>query len=222
MKKLIVASLAMVLTAGPAFSFGLPKIPSVGSEKSAASAVSIEDALASQADLVKAYSKGVKFNLQTQGLMAEALGLKTEAAKLIAAAEGIQEGNVEGIEATKAETAAVSETVEKKMSEGSELSGESKKTVAKSLGTMALSLLSYRNAADKTQSSLQMAKSVIENAPMTQKLSAKNQLDSVLKVAPKIPGDLSNVVMTAKKYVDFAKSAGVAPPADLNTALGDL
>jgi hypothetical protein len=214
------ALLIVLLTTGVGFAFGLPSIPGVGDASSASA--SLEDAVSAQTDLENAYSNGAKFNLQTQGLMAEALGLKDEAAKFLTAADGIQEGNAKSVEATRATTEGLSAVVEQKMAQGEVLSTESKKKVGESLVTMAQSLLSYKIAADKSQSSLEMAKSVIANAPLTQKLSAKNTLNPVLTIAPKVPGDLASVAATAKKYMAFAKSAGIEPPSDLNSALGDL
>lgn len=220
MKKVVVSLSIVFLTAGSVFAFGVPSMPGASAKKSAS--VSMEDAVSSQADLVQAYSNGVKLNLQTQSIMADALGLKDESAKLLTAAESINEGNAKGIDATVAGTKSQSEAVANKMAEGGELSGESKKLVGKSLVTMGLSLVSYKQAAGKAKDSLDMAQSVIKSASMTQKLSAKDTLSPVLSIAPKVPGDLVNIASVAKKYIDFAKSAGIKPPSDLTKALGDL
>lgn len=220
MKKMVIVLAVVVLTVGPAFGFTKGLIG--GGKNQAASAVTMDDAVASQSDLVKSYSQGVKYNFQTQSTMAAALGLKEEAAKLHTAAESIQEGNVKGIEAAKAETAGLTEAVDKKVAAGGELSDEAKKKVGQSLITMCKSLLAYRTAADMSKSTLELAQTVIKDAPITQKMSAKKTLDPVLTIGPKVPGEMANMASTAKHYIDFAKSVGVEPPADLNKALGDL
>lgn len=220
MKKMVIVLAIVALSVGPAF--GFTKGLTGGGNKQDAAAVTMDDAVASQSNLMKAYSQGVKYNLATQGTMAEALGLKEEAAKLHTAAESIQEGNAKGIEATKAETASLTEVVDQKMAAGGDLSDGAKKKVGQSLLTMAKSLLAYKTAADMSKSTLDLAQDVIKDAPMTQKISAKKTLDPVLTIAPKVPGELANVTTTAKQYIDFAKSVGVEPPADLNKALGDL
>ena len=69
---------------------------------------------------------------------------------------------------------------------------------------------------------MESAQSVVKNASMTKVMSIKNDLGPVLSIAPKVPGDLTSVVATATKYVQFAKNAGVKPPSDLTSALGDL
>ncbi|RLF06673.1 MAG: hypothetical protein DRJ64_04200, partial [Thermoprotei archaeon] len=69
---------------------------------------------------------------------------------------------------------------------------------------------------------LESAQSVVKNASMTEVMSLKDKLSPVLSIAPNVPGDLTSVISTATKYVQFAKSAGVKPPSDLTSALGDL
>jgi|GEM_PF-2914343 polyhydroxyalkanoate synthesis regulator phasin len=222
MKRGLFALLVLLIAASNSFGFGLPGLPGAKSEAQGGGAATMDDAVAAQNDLIKAYSSGVKFNLITQGLMAEALGMKDKAAKCKTTADAINEGNAEGLQASKAITDEATAEIEKKMAEAGELSAESKKKVGESLVTMAQCLIAYKTAADKSQNSLKLAQSVIESAPVTQKLSAKKQLDPVLSIAPSVPSELANVSTTATKYVQFAKSAGIQAPSDLNKALGEL
>jgi hypothetical protein len=220
MNKILIVLSIVLLTAvsASAFTKGL----SGGAKKDGAVSITMDDAVASQSNLVKAYANGVKFNLQTQGIMAEALGLKEDAAQLQTAANSIQDGNSKGIDAARAETQSVSANVEKKMAEGGELSADARIKVGESLITLTQCILSYKDAVSMSKTSLDMAQTVIKDAPMLQKASAKSTLEPVLTIAPKMPGDLVSVTTTAKKYIEFAKSAGIEAPADLNKALGDL
>jgi len=220
MARVVVVVLALMMISVNGFAFGLPKAPAMGSA-SGKSAVSIDDALSMQNDLLKAYANGVKLNCEAQSIMSEALGLDSLAADLKAESDGLSETNVDGLEASVAKSKAATDAISKKMAESKELSAEAKGKVAKSLVPLGLSLLSYKSAAEKGVSALDGAKSVIENAPMTQKLSAKSKLDPILSIAPSLPGDLSNVIAMAGKYVEFAKSNDIEPPKGLNDALGD-
>lgn len=220
MKRIIVALVVVLAMAGQGWAFGVPGLGK--KEETKAPSFSLDDALAAQGDLIKAYADGNKFDLMTKSLMADALGLKEDAATLKTAAESIDAGNVEGIEAAQAKTEAAQTAVAQKMEKSDKLSADAQMTVGKSLVTLGSCLLSYKAAASQCDKSIDMAKNVIDNASLMNKMSVKKQLDPVLSVAPKVPGDLESLMGTAKKYVEFAKSAGVEPPSDLKQAIGDL
>ena len=94
--------------------------------------------------------------------------------------------------------------------------------VGLSLVSLTKSVLAYKTAADLSTGALDSAQSVVKSASMTDVMSIKEKLSPVLSIAPKVPGDLTSIVTTATKYVQFAKAAGVKPPSDLTSALGDL
>lgn len=219
MKRVTIALVMIVLMAGSSFAFG---VPSFGSKSDSAPAVSLEDAMAAQTDLISAYVAGNKADLETKSIIAEALGLKDQAAELMMASESINEGNAKDISATQAKTESAQSAIEEKMSSSKDLSADAKKKVGLSLVSLTKCVLAYKSAADLSTGALDSAQSVVKNAPMTQKLSVKKDLDPLLSIAPKVPGDLTSIVTTATKYVQFAKSAGVEPPSDLTSALGDL
>ena len=218
MKKILIGVLILLFTSTSVFSFGVPKIG--GGDKKPA--VSLEDALVAQNDLVGAYVAGNKYDLETKAILADALGLKDEAAELKMASESINEGNSKDISATQAKTKNAQKAIEAKMGESKELSTDAKKKVGESLASLTKSVISYKKAAELSTGALDSAKSVVKNASMTDALSIKKKLGSVLKIAPKVPGDLISIASTATKYMSFAKSAGVKPPSDLTSALGDL
>jgi hypothetical protein len=219
MVRMIFAVLTVVVFSANGFAFGIPKLPGTGSKS--APAVNIEDALSMQNDLMKAYTNGVKYNLEANSIMGDALNLKEEAANLKADAQGVDGTNVKDLKARVAKTKNATLKIENAMASNKELSSEAKKKVAKSFIPLAASLVSYKVAADKSVSALENAKSVIENAPMTEKLSAKSKLDPILTIAPSVPGDLADVLSMTNNYVKFAKSNGIEVPKDLSAALGD-
>ena len=92
MKHLTIALLIVVMTVETSFAFGLP---SLGANNKDQSGVSIDDAMKSQSDLVAAYVAGNKYDLETKSIIADALGLREEAATLMMASESINDGNVE-------------------------------------------------------------------------------------------------------------------------------
>lgn len=219
MKNVTIALLVLVMTSGNVFAFG---IPSFGVKKAATSSVSLEDAMSSQDDLVSAYVAGNKFDFKTKALLAEALGLRDEAATFQTAADSIGVGNVKDIAATQAQTEGAQEAIELKMAESEGLSSESKAMVCESLVCLAASVTNYKKAAELSSGALESATSVIKGASLTNVVSLKSKLGPVLSVAPKVPGALTSIVATASKYFAFAKSAGISVPSDAGSVLGAL
>jgi hypothetical protein len=219
MKKLAIALLIVVTAVGTSFAFGMPGF---GKKSKNKPAVSIDEAMASQSNLVAAYVAGNKYDLETKSLIAEALGLRDEASTLKMASESINEGNVKDIPATRAKTEDAQKAMESKMADSNELSDDAKATIGKSLVCLTKCVVSYKQAADLSQSALDSAQSVVKNSSMTEVVTVKKKLDPVLTIAPKVPGDMTSIVETSTKYLAFAKSAGVKPPSDLESALGSL
>ena len=219
MKKVLVVLFCSLFVVSSAFAFGVPGLGGGGGSKSSAS---LDDAVSAQNDLVKAYVQGAKNNMQAQATMADALGLKEQSAVFTATAEGMNESNAKDIPAEVAKTEDASKKIADELKNAKELSADSKKKVAKSLVPLAVSLANYKVAGDKSKTSLEMAKSVIENASMMDKAKAKKQLDPVLAIAPKVPGDLTALASTAKSYIQFAKSNKIEVPKDVTKELGDL
>jgi len=219
MKHLTIALLIVVMTVGTSFAFGLP---SLGANNKDQSGVSIDDAMKSQSDLVAAYVAGNKYDLETKSIIADALGLREEAATLMMASESINDGNVKDIPATRAKTEDAQKAMESKMADSKDLSDEAKLKVGESLVCLTKCVVSYKQASDYSQTALDSAQNVVKNSSVTEVFTVKKKLDPVLTIAPKVPGDLTSVVDTSTKYLAFAKSVGVEPPADLESALGGL
>ena len=219
MVRIILTVFTLMVFSANSFAFGIPKLASKGSTN--APAVNIEDVLTAQNALIEDYINGIKSNYVAQSYMCEALGLDDEAANAKSSAQGFSESNVKGIKAKRENSKSIDEKIEKEMATHKELSSEAKALVAKSLIPLSQSIISYKGAAEKSAKTLDNAKSVLSNASMTKKLSIKRKLDPVLSIAPKVPGDLTNLLTLAGNYVKFAKSKDIKIPKDLNAALGD-
>lgn len=199
------------------------KMPKIGKGKSAAS-VSIDDALKGQDDLIETYMNGVQSNLKANALLIDALGDKESAAKYSAAAEGISSGNCDSncldknIKITEESNGKSDEL----LGSAKEVSAESKVKFGKSLVQLGTAVLYYKQASVKSGDSLSSAKSVIESAPLTKKLSFRSKLKPVLKVGPRAPKDLCNAGKTLKKCIDFAKVNKIKVPKKATEALGEL
>ena len=126
------------------------------------------------------------------------------------------------IPATHAKTEDAQKAMESKMADSKDLSDEAKLKVGESLVCLTKCVVSYKQAADYSQTALDSAQNVVKNSSVTEVFTVKKKLDPVLTIAPKVPGDLTSVVDTSTKYLAFAKSVGVEPPADLESALGGL
>jgi len=219
MKKLSMALFMVFFSVGQLFAFG---VPSFGGKSAESPTISIEDAMASQSSFVASYVTGNVLDLETKSLLAEALGLDDQANELRVAAKSMNEGNAKDIAATVAKTEAATKAVDEKMKDSGDLSGDAKKKVAESLLTLTGCVVAYKTAAELAPSALESAQSVVKSASLMDAMSIKNKLGPVLTIAPKIPGDLSSIVTTASKYVEFARNSGVKPPSNLMSALGDL
>ena len=218
MKKTAIVILMVLMTVTSSWALGLPKLVGGGDD----SGPTIEDAMGIQNDLVSAYVDGNKYDLEAKSIIADALGLKEQAATLKMASESINEGNVKDIDANRVKTEDAQKAIDKKMTESEALSDESKAKIGESLVCLTKCVVSYKKAADLSQGALESAQAVVKNAPITQMVTIKKKLDPVLTIAPKVPSDLPSVVETTSRYVQFARSAGVEPPSDLEAALGDI
>jgi hypothetical protein len=219
MKKLLLALLIVTMTTATGFAFGIPKL---SKQSGGAPAVTMDQALKTQNDLVAAYVAGKKYDLETKAMIAEALGLREEAAVLMTASESISEGNVQDIPATQAKTEEAQQAMEEKMADSKELSKEAQIKVGESLLCLTKSVLNYKKAVDLSHNALDSAQSVVKSSSPTEVFKVKKQLNPVLTIAPKLPDDLVSVAETSSRYVAFAKTVGVEPPADLESALGNL
>lgn len=203
--------------------FGLPKL---GKKKnsSSSSAVSIDDALKGQSDLMKDYRSGVASNTKAQGLFQEALGNKDEAAKLKAGAEALTSGNCDYdcLGKTTQITKDAQKATNEKLKSAKLESVESKAKFGEGLIQLGAAVLFYKKAAGKSTDCLSNAKSVIKAAPMTKKLSYKGKLKPVLDIAPRLPKDLSALGTSLKTCIAFAKTNKIKIPKKATEALGDL
>ena len=202
--------------------FGIPKM---GKKKSSsAPAVSIDDALKSQGDLMKTYRSGVASNTKAQGLFSEALGNKDQAAKLKAAADGLTSGNCDYdcLEKTTQVTKEAEKANNEQLSSAKNMSDASKAKFGEGLVQLGTSVLLYKKASGKSADCLSGAKSVIESAPMMKKMSFKSKLQPVMDIAPNLPQNFLDIGKSLKNCIDFAKANKIKVPKKATAALGEL
>lgn len=215
MKRVFMAMLMVMFFSSSVLAFD---VPGLGGNKSGGG---FENAMAAQAGFVGAYVAGNKYDFEAKALAAEALGLKEEAATLKIAAESINEGNAKDIPATKTKTEDAQGAIDKKMAESKELTAESKALLGKSLLNMANSVINYKKASELSKGALTSAQSAVKGTSPMNMPSVKKDLDPIFTIGPKMPGDLASVIETASRYSKFARSAGVEPPDNLKSALGE-
>ena len=82
--------MVMLIVSSSAFAFGL-HLP--GKKKAVSSAVSLDDTMKSQDELVSTYNKALGLNIDANARLAEALGDKEEAEKYKVAGQELKKGN---------------------------------------------------------------------------------------------------------------------------------
>lgn len=188
---------------------GLPGLPAGGNNADAG-------AIAAQNDsLVRGYVGANKDVLLANALMAEALGLKDQAATARATADALTEGATKGNledsnKAVSASTAAVADAIAK----SPKLDAQSKATYQQGLAKLAQGVIRYvklRKPAQEFSAGLKGA------AP-----TALPKLQSGIYIVSQLPGGVSNLASSLKNATAFAKSNDIPVPADATEALAAL
>ncbi len=217
----LILVMIMLFISSSVLAFGL-KLP--GKKKVSDSAVSLDDTIKEQGDLVKIYEKALKLDQDANFMLVEAIKGKEKADQYREQAKGVTSGNCNSdyIKKKVKITKEAHEESAKCSAKVGELSTESKEKVGESMILMAESVICYKQAATKSKTCLDNAKSVVKSAPMTKKLSVKKKLDPVLTIGPKMPGSLVEAGKTLKNLVAFAKSNKIKVPQKATQALGEL
>ncbi|MFT3955998.1 MAG: hypothetical protein QM722_16930 [Piscinibacter sp.] len=188
---------------------GLPGLPLGGNSADAG-------AIAGQNDsLVRGYVGANKDVLLANALMAEALGLKDQAATARATADALTEGATKGNledsnKAVSASTAAVAEA----MAKHPQLDAQSKATYQSGLAKLAQGVIRYvklRKPAQDFSAGLKGA------AP-----TALPKLQSGIYIVSQLPGGISNLATSLQNATAFAKSNDIPVPPDATQALASL
>jgi hypothetical protein len=197
---------------------GLPKLG--GTNTSAQAGV---DASASQDQLVTTYVAASSETMLGQSKMADALGLKDQAAELAAKAEALKSCSTKDC---ISDSTTVSEGDQKKIDEAqaksTDVTDAAKATFSDGLKHYGLGLagtVALKNSAMNFQ---QSAQAQITSASLLDKMSVTKKLAVGTYVATNLPGHIANLGSGLKSAVSFAQSHGIPVPTDATAALSGL
>lgn len=207
----------------PAFAIGFGDL--VKGSKSDSSNSSAVDAVNMQDDLVKQYIVAALLINEAQRMLAEALGLNEDAARLKADGEVLGSGavlSVDSLEKSTEISEQANKNIEEKLAEGAELSSESQLLFAQALIPYATGLYETSQLYDAFEEFGDAAKEQISAASMIQKIKVTKKLAVGLHVVSSVPGLAKDLYSTSEKLLSFAKSNNIDVPEDATDALGDL
>lgn len=207
----IFATMALVLTQLPAAQAGpfdkfKKAIPGMGGDETPQ--LSAADALDQQAELMEQVTKSLTSLAGAQTLMAEALGLKEEAAIASQNATDLEAGGLTGsddMEKRLASSDTVTDAIEAKMAEGEQLSDESKKIFASSLppyGVGSVGMVTSAKSAATTASNL-------TSSADPQILAKIDELKSIVSFGKAAPSIISGFKDTTGSIIKFAQANNI-------------
>lgn len=207
----IFATMALVLTQLPAAQAGpfdkfKKAIPGMGGDETPQ--LSAADALDQQAALMEQVTKSLTNLASSQTLMAEALGLKEEAAIASQNATDLEAGGLTGsddMEKRLASSGTVTDAIEAKMAEGEQLSDESKKIFASSLpsyGMGSVGMVTSAKSAATTASNL-------TSSADPQILAKMDELKSIVSFGKAAPSIISGFKDTTASIIKFAQANNI-------------
>jgi hypothetical protein len=219
-KAIFATGVAAVLVFCSNSSFGQLGLPKVGG--SPAAPQSGIDASVAQDQLVTTYVAANSQTLLGQSKMAEALGLKDQAAAAKAKADAFSGGATATSDTLKQAGQIESDTadaISKAQSQNGTLSAESKTQYTEGLGHMGLGALGTVKRKDAAAAFPKLAQAKVSGASMMEKMSVTKSLASGTYVASNLPGHLTNLASGLKSAVSFAQSHNIPVPADATAAL---
>jgi hypothetical protein len=210
MSRLAAALVVSLITLAPAAQaqFSMPSLPGMG--KSTGSG----DLSGSQDQLVRQYADANKTVLQANAQMADAVGLKEEAAAMRASSETLNDGATKGslADADKVTSDTTRKLTEKLNDKTTVVDAEGKKKYTAGLVTMASGMVKYV----AMKAPFQTFSSNIKSAsPMM-----LPKLQSGAYIVSNLPGNAKNLGTALSNAVAFAKSHDIAVPKEATAALG--
>jgi hypothetical protein len=198
-------------------------LPSFGGSKAAPTGG--VDASASQDQLVKAYVAADSQTLLGEGKLAEALGLKDQAATAAEQAAALQSGSTNTSDTmTKADQVStqVNSAVAAKLNENATLSDQSKAAYSEGLGHLGSGLMGTIALKDAAVNFQKSAEAQISSASMLDKMAVTKKLSAGMYVAKNLPGHITSLGSGLKNAVAYAHSHNIPVPDDATRALGAL
>ncbi|MCL2871377.1 MAG: hypothetical protein FWF41_00065 [Betaproteobacteria bacterium] len=168
-----------------------------------------------QDDLVNGYVAANKDVLNANAKMAEALGLKVEAATAKATAEALTEGATkDSLETSNKMVSASTDAVAEELAKQPALDAESKAIFADGLANLGLGVTKYVSVGKKVNG---MSASLSSASPMM-----LSKLQPAVYVVTNFPGSMNNVTTALRNAVSYAQSHDIPVPADATQALAAL
>jgi hypothetical protein len=218
----ILVAVAFLVVGSSAFGFNMPKFGG----KSGAPAVSTDEIMKRQSQLVKSYMAAAREIVTAQKFMAEAFGFKERVEELDATIKVLGSGNVltkDAIEKVRALTEKMDAAIDEKMEKNEQLSSEGKNYYFRSMKPYFKGLVITKSqVVPEADRCLRWTKQQIENAPWLEKMKVKKTADVILYLAPKVGPDVLSMVSTGTKYITYAKKNGVKVPKNAADALGEI
>lgn len=208
MKKSILSLVvALALTPVAANAGMFDSAPSLGGGGSAAAS---GDPVAAQDKLVANYIDADKLVLAGQAKMAEALGLKIEAAKLQALSDGLNSNNVANKD-DQAQGEAFTKSIADNQAKQPTLTKESKAIYATGIAGLVAGVVKYIALKDGVQS---LGDSISSASPMV-----LPKLQTGVTLVKRFPTSAKTLVETVQGATKFAKEQKIPVPADASKAM---
>ena len=208
----LVAALALALPFGASAQFGSLKLPGGAAVPAPPSG---GDLTGQNESLVRGYVASGKEVLLANALMAEALGLKDQAATARATSAALTDGATKGnLEDANKAVSASTDAVAAALAKGPELDEKSKATFQSGMARLGLGLVRYvqlRTPAQNFASGLKTASPL-----MLPRLAAGGYVVTTL------PGSISSLGTALKSATSYAKSHDIPVPQDATQALSAL
>ncbi|MDB5876873.1 MAG: hypothetical protein JWQ41_287 [Variovorax sp.] len=204
--------LALGVSSAAQAQFSLPSVPGI---KGLGGSTSGGDIVGQQDGLVRGYVAANKDVLDANSLMANALGLKTEAATSAATSAALTEGATkDAIEESNKVVATSTNAVAAEMAKKPVLDAKSKALYGKGLILLASGVTKFAGVGKNVSTMGSSLKSV---SPLQ-----LPKLQSAVYIVSNFPDSMTNVSGALKNAVSFAQSQDIPVPTDANDALKAL
>ena len=212
---LLAALIALGASTAAQAQFSMPNLGSVKGMLGGSGSGGGADLSGQQDALVRGYVAANKEVLNANALMAEALGLKGEAATSAATASSLTEGATkDALEESNKAVAASTSAVAAELAKQPVLDANSKALYSKGLLTLATGVTKFVGVGKNVGA----MGSNLKSAPLTQ----LPKLQSAVYVVSNFPSSLGNVSDALKNAIAFARSQDIPVPADATAALAAL
>lgn len=201
-----------------AAAFDLPKMPGAGAQQANAAPI---DAVSSQEAVVRNYVDAATDINQAQIHLANAFGLKSQAAALQETADALKAGAVdESVLKKQIELSeSVNAEVEKRIGAGEQLSDEAKAEYANSLQPFGRGVIKVSKLGPDLTAFSDSAKQQISAASLIEKAQVTKKLSTGMYLVSSVPGFVTNTGSALKQIVTYGQDNKIPVPEDATAAL---